>query len=226
MKRLITGLCFVMVSVIANLNAQEQGSILISGSLKYKISETLPEELSFLGNINAIDGYKNTQLVILPRIGFFINGNTAVGVGLGYSKNETEFKDGSEKETLTSPRLIIEPFIRHYKSLGEKANLFVDASVSYRSGTDKDRYTDSDYPEDNESSELENSEFGISISPGLTYKVADRVAIELTVGKLSYSKFESKPKGAPSDFAFKNTNYGLDLDLKHVMVGIELYLSR
>lgn len=219
---------FIFISLIWSatiVKAQEQGNILLSGSFKYKVSETLPEEFSLLGSI-VRDGYKNTQIAILPRIGYFINGTTAVGLGLGYSLNKIEVKDDTEKETITSPRLIIEPFIRQYKALGEKASVFFDVSVSYQSGTDKDKYTDSDFPEDNFTSEIENTGFGLAVSPGFTYKIADRIAFEISIGKLSYSKFESKPKGAPSDFAIKSSNYGLDLDLKHVMLGIECYLSR
>lgn len=46
------------------------------------------------------------------------------------------------------------------------------------------------------------------------------------MGRVYYSKSEVKPKGAPSSLAIKNKNYGLNLDLKHVELGIELYLSR
>jgi hypothetical protein len=226
MRRLMGFLFISVVFSVTNLKAQEQGNILLSGSFKYKVSETLPEELSFFGGSFATDGYKNTQIAVLPRVGYFINGTTAVGLGLGYSLNKIEFKDDTEKETITSPRLIIEPFVRQYKALGEKAKVFFDVSVSYQSGTDKDKYTDSDYPEDNFTSEIENTGFGLAVSPGFTYKIADRIAFEISIGRLSYSKFESKPKGAPSDFAIKSSNYGLELDLKHVMLGVECYLSR
>lgn len=219
---------FIFISLIWSatiVKAQEQGNILLSGSFKYKVSETLPEEFSLIGSI-AANGYKNTQFAVLPRIGYFINENTAIGLGLGYSRNKIEFTSDTEKGTFTSPRLIIEPFVRQYKSLGEKAKLFFDVTVSYQTGTDKDKYTDSDFPEDNSTSEIENTGFGLAVVPGFAYKIADRIALEISIGKLSYSKLESKPKGAPSDFAIKSSSYGLDLDLKHVMLGIECYLSR
>ncbi|MCK6543075.1 hypothetical protein L6Q79_10375 [bacterium] len=64
------------------------------------------------------------------------------------------------------------------------------------------------------------------MSPGIAYKLTNKVALELTMGRVYYSKSEVKPKGAPSSLAIKNKNYGLNLDLKHVELGIELYLSR
>lgn len=222
--KLIYGLFFLITLCFVHLNAQEQGNILLSGSFKYKVSDGLPEELSFFGAL--VEGYKNTQFTVLPRAGFFINSNTAVGFGFGYSQNKTEITSDSEKETFTSPRLFIEPFIRHYKTIGDKACFFIDAAVLYQSGTDKMEYKDTDFPEDNITNEIENSGFGISISPGFTYKITKQIAFEISVGKLSYSKTESKPKGAPSSVAVKNTSYGLDLDLKHVMLGVELYLSK
>lgn len=225
MSRLLGVLFISAFFSFTNLNAQERGNILLSGSFKYKVSETLPEEFSLLGSI-ATSGYENTQFAVLPRVGYFINENTAIGLGLGYSRNKIELTFDTEKETVISPRLIIEPFVRQYKSLGEKTKLFFDVSVSYETGTDKDKYTDSDFPEDNSTSEIENTGFGLAVAPGFAYKIADRIALEISIGKLSYSKLESKPKGAPSDFAIKSSSYGLDLDLKHVMLGVEFYLSR
>lgn len=220
----ITMLTYLLAT--ANLHAQfSKGTFLLSGSASYKKSESLPEETTALfGTPTYVEDLTFTTITLLPRIGYFVNSNTAVGLGIGYKNTSIEEKEDSGKETIEFPRLIIEPYIRFYKPLTEHAFFFFDGAIHFENGTDVHKYADSGFPIDND--KVEVSQWGLIARPGFTYKFTDRLALELSIGKIEYSSLDAKPKGAPSSASITNTNFEIDFSLKNVSLGIEWYLSK
>lgn len=219
---------FLINMAFGMLAAQaDKGTYVLSGTVTYRQSESIPEELSSLiGGSTYTSNFKQKTINFLPRIGYFVNTTTAVGIGIGYQSTIYTQTWGTEKETIKFPRLVIEPYVRFYKPLSDDAFFFIDGAVHFKKGTDTDKYTDSDYPEDNEKSEIEVSDWGILMRPGFVYKFAKRFAMEISIGKLEYSSIDAKPKGAPSSASINNTNFIADFSLKNVTLGIEWYLSK
>ncbi|NUM79303.1 hypothetical protein HUU42_00755 [bacterium] len=228
MKTFISITILTCLLATTNLYAQfSKGTFLVSGSASYKQSESVPEAAAVLfGTPIYTEGLKFTTFTILPRVGYFVNSKTAIGLGLGYKQTSFEEKDDSEKLKIEFPRLVIEPYVRFYRPLTEHAFFFFDGAIHFETGTNVNKYTDADFPEDNEKIEVEISQWGLIARPGFTYKFTDRLALELSIGKVEYSSLDAKPKGAPSSASITNTNFEIDFSLKNVSLGIEWYLSK
>lgn len=216
---------FMYVGVTSVFSQEEeehtkQKMAFISGSFSYQSSTNANEELTIF-----LEDAKIKTFSVLPKLGLFINTNTAIGAGVGYTYEKLEASDYDGELTSTTPLFSIEPFMRSYRPLTDDASIFVDASAFYRFGTQTFDYYD-EYDEDNYSEKTEKTSYGVAISPGITYHLTENIAMELVVGKLHYTKSKSKPKGAPDDFTFKSSSYGLKLDLDHATLGVVIYLTR
>jgi|SRR5690606_15653092 len=191
MKKLvcITALAFLGFS---NANAQDSndttggfanGDIFFSGTANYTSSKT--------------DELKEETFTFIPRVGFFVADNIAIGAQVGYGFSKEKF-DGDEVGN--DQVLLVGAFARYYNKPANQFSLFGQLSVDYLSSEDK--ITDA-----------KATGFDVTIAPGVSYFVSDNFALEATVGLLSYNSV--KPDGGESTNTFST-----GLDFSNVSFGL------
>lgn len=193
------------VALFGLSNAQiAKGTTYLSGTLNFAASED--------NNTNT----KESNLTLVPTVGYFVGTNVAVGVGVGYASNVTKI-DGALTDTKnTISAVVVEPFVRKYWTLGEKFYIFGQLSVPMAFGENKNEATALGIT--NYNKETFNS-FGVSVKPGLDYFVNKNWTLEATIGDFGYSNF--KYENAKSV-----DNYNFGLDLASVGIGVKYVFAK
>src|SRR5205085_10948754 len=101
----------------------------------------------------------------------------------------------------------IGPFVRKYFSLNDKFYFHLDLGYGH---TQQKDYSESSLGE--QGPVTKSSSNVISITPGASYFISDRVAIQAMLGKLSYGKFTSggnvKSTGFDANFSISSISLG------------------
>lgn len=126
------------------------------------------------GGSDGSASYNTFGINLLPRGGYFVMDNLAVGVDLLVSLSSEKSKSSDYKYSETT--LAIGPFGRYYFPM-EKINPFVEANVGF--GTWKQKYSNGSSTEDKENLML----FGVGAGAGKS--LGDNVMIEALVGYAS-----------------------------------------
>jgi len=130
------------------------------------------------GSEPAEDYYKCTVWNLLPREGYFIIDNLAVGLEFlvsGYSEKHADGYDTWKESTFGAG-----PFVRYYYPLDR---LYPFAEVEVLLGTEKESYNDNDY---------KYSLFMIGTYLGVSVPLGERVAFDIKTG---YAHVTSSHKG-------------------------------
>ena len=139
------------------------------------------------------DGDKSTDLTntigFSPSYRLDINEKWAFGLNLGlsFSKNEgetthleyTEYDHDSKKQSYT-----ISPFLRRYWVSSEKFRFFSNLLAFYT--YDKSESNSESRHQYYSKSYSENNSVGLSLIPGIEYKLNDRFSLQSTIGSLCY----------------------------------------
>lgn len=189
-------------------NAQiAKGTVYLSGSVGYS------QEEKFNGN------NKEEEFNVLPRAGYFVANNFAVGVGVGYqtskstdintvtSGNVTTVTTAVEKK----PAFVVEPFARKYWTLSDKLYFFGQLAVPMKFGKEEAEVSavstnGNTTVTSSVSTEAKYTAVGVTVKPGLDYFLNKNWTIEATIGEFGYNNF--KPKDGE---AVNNYNFGLNL---------------
>lgn len=147
---------------------------------------------------------KLTELEILPSFGYFAKDDWMAGLALGYSQT----KNGSSKTS--GP--IVNPFGRYYVH-ADNENLFFYFQLSYSLFTGKTKSEVNNV-------EISSGKWDISIAPGLTYFLSDKIAIDLSFRGIAYGVTD--PNKDIDDDETKVTQIGLN-SLKPYSLGFRWY---
>ncbi|AYZ12286.1 porin family protein [Chryseobacterium arthrosphaerae] len=225
-KLLLTG----AIALFGLSNAQiAKGTTYLSGSVGYSREES------------DIKDYKQENFNVLPRIGYFVNTNLAIGLGLGYETEKTT-TETSDSHTLTNKlnkkhAFVVEPFVRKYWTLSDKLYIFGQLAVPMRFGKTKDRtsyarisgytYTTS------ETIESKYTEIGVTVKPGLDYFLNKNWTIEVTIGEFGYNNFKRDDSDRivhAGNFKQKDgytkSNYNFGLNLASVTFGVKYVFAK
>lgn len=123
------------------------------------------------------DGKNNeteTNFEIRPEIGYSLNENWDIAVGLGFSSwtNLLGIKDNNTTE------FTISPYARYTFAKSGIASFFVDGGISY--GSYKEKHADA------------QSTFEIAIRPGIKVALSDKVALVSHIGSFGYKSIEDE----------------------------------
>ncbi|MDC0584419.1 hypothetical protein OAO55_01680 [Bacteroidales bacterium] len=142
---------------------------------------------------------------VIPYIGYTISESEIIGLGIGYkrycSKQETlGFVTGTSviagnsiSENLSN-ELIITPYYRKYISVGEKLSFYFDGNGNVGFGKIKNvnNYKDlrsvnpNNYIENKREVEGDSFSIGIDLSAGISYKLTEKLMVELRLAGLWY----------------------------------------
>jgi hypothetical protein len=187
---MMTGLGFAVA-----VNAQtDKGNMMLGGNAAYDYSEVVD-----------VDG-DTQKYAIVPQVGFFVQDNFALGLGVGYSgstaKNAVDIKS-------TVGEFAVSPFARLYKGEGP-VKFFGQLSVPMGWGTSK--------VDGNKTGTTER--YGAAVSPGIAYFPTEKLAIELSVKGLYYEHTATMPEVGPSA---KVNEFGLNVNSLLPTVGVNFF---
>lgn len=140
MKKVILSLAVCAMAAAAN--AQTAGSILLYGNVGYT-SQKDERTQSFGGGPSVTSTDKESSFFINPGIGYCITNNLAVGLNVNFTSDKNESPSGTNTQTIKSNSLLVGPFVRYTKMLGEHFFIYGQLQVGYLHGSEKTETTGS-----------------------------------------------------------------------------------
>ncbi|MBC5992333.1 outer membrane beta-barrel protein [Pontibacter cellulosilyticus] len=221
---LLTQFCFAQL---------QKGTWTTTGTIGYSQSNDKKDALND-SQIKFERDYKSLQL--LPSVGYFINDNVEVGLTGGYKNSEMFVKSTSvrltEASTYGTESYSAGVYTRLYKFLSNNFALYGQANVNYIS-------SDVSYLFEGENAfnkymyanNVALRNVSVSISPGVSFFVHDRISLNAIYGALSYDKYNNDHKKEEMFFGqnkiseYSTSNYDLRLDLssQSFNLGVSLY---
>ncbi len=184
MKTVLTIFALVFISSLtqaqeADFNAKTKGSYFANGSASiYSTTNKVGDDSS---NSFSID--------FMPRAGYFISDNLAVGLGLVVSSNKETRDDLFGEQEITTTGFGITPLARYYF----ENNLFAEAAIGI--GFTKTSFGGDTLP--GLDSDMKSNSFGFRIGAGYALFLGDHIAVEPSI---NYSWEDINPEDAPSDY--------------------------
>ena len=191
---------------------------------------------------------KVSSFKVVPTVGYFVDTNFAIGLGIGYVNNKTTLEN-TESNTIgniTTSKVskgedinnafVIEPFARKYWTLSDKLYFFGQLSVpmAFGSGKTEDSSTTTTTVSSStgtpatttntisqNADKAKSTSIGVAIKPGLDYFLNKNWTIEATIGEFGYNTSKFDTDGAKSVDNFK---FGLDLSA--VTIGVKYVFSK
>lgn len=186
----------VAVLAVAGLTASaqtEKGKILVGGSIGLGTEKS------------DVDGAESTvNFEIVPKVGYFVSNNIAVGLGLGYEYNK--FSDDSKEDQVT-----VAPFGRYYKNLSDQFKFFGELSVPIGFGSAKD--------EDGEK-EWESTSFGVAVAPGFAFYPTKKIGIELAFSGINFESRKVEDGDGDKIDAASGTSFGIGANFFAPRLGV------
>ena len=183
MKKTTIIICICLFVIQLNLKSQtSQGKILLGVSSTLSIAGTGSNLMSIgyssVSHKSDASGYiepkqtKNTSINFLPKLGYFVINNLALGLDLSIAYSGSQ-KDGSDIES-SNTILSAGPFLRYYVPTS-KCYPFLELGGAYGSVTSK--YDSGSYTDERTSSLL-----SVGGGAGVAFPLGDKVMFDLMLG--------------------------------------------
>lgn len=193
------------VALFGLSNAQiAKGTTYLSGSVGYSQVETNN------GNL------KTENFNVLPTVGYFVNTNLAIGLGVGYQTEKTTTTTTLSETVTKKPAFVVAPFVRKYWTLSEKLYIFGQLAVPMQFGKTENEIT---IGNTTTSTEAKYTQIGVTVKPGLDYFLNKNWSIEATIGEFGYNNYKPKDGDATN-------NYNFGLNLSSVTFGVKYVFAK
>jgi hypothetical protein len=191
----------VLTMIAGTVNAQ----MFVSGSIN--LSTSMPKTTT--GSVTT-DGWRNTYFRIAPAVGYFLNDKLAVGAGVSYSLQKQKQNDVANLTSMFG----ITPFVRYYAvSLGD-VNIFAQGNVGIEFGANKTKN------DGNTTDGPKYLNFGVSVTPAISYSLGEKLAVEAFLGSVYYSFNREKREIGGTTTTIKTNGLGLNFDMTSVSLGV------
>ena len=209
------------VALFGLSNAQiAKGTTYLSGQVNYSQKE-----------YNNAKDQRDENFKILPTVGYFVNTNLAVGLGLGYQNANTKTTEDKAGNTVlktkdTESAFVVAPFVRKYWTLSDKLYIFGQLEVPMAFGQTKyeetaTTTTGAGTSVVSSSDKYNKTSIGVNIKPGLDYFLNKIWTIEATIGEFGYNTSKVDVDGAK-----RVNNYDFGLNLKAVTFGVKYVFAK
>ncbi|CAH0177892.1 outer membrane beta-barrel protein [Chryseobacterium sp. WG14] len=207
------------VALFGLSNAQiAKGTAYLSGQVGYSQNENNNTDTK-------VESYK-----VLPTVGYFVDTNLAVGLGLGYQNDNTKTVSTigattvDAKETVSG--FVVAPFVRKYWTVGEKLYIFGQLEVPMVFGQNKDEATSTTTvggttTSSSTSTKNNFTSIGVNVKPGLDYFLNKNWSIEATIGEFGYNTSKVDVDGAK-----RVNDYKFGLNLSSVTFGVKYVFAK
>ncbi|WP_299521603.1 outer membrane beta-barrel protein [Winogradskyella sp.] len=190
----------------------EKGSFIFEGDFSVN---TQNNELSLEGSQDSDSEQFNFSLA--PKIGYAIDDNLILGLGLGYGYSKFESTPFSNQlnatNESTSNSFSFFPYVKKFFPVGKKLAFhaqgevrFTFGNTSFENGDDIERDTDS------------NAIF-IGFRPGFNYEITNNILIHANFGSLGYTRFKNEGE---NDFEQESESFRFDLGTSTLQFGFAL----
>ncbi|GAB3827101.1 outer membrane protein [Hymenobacter jeollabukensis] len=176
---------------------------------------------------------QSTEVPLQLTGGYFVAENLMVGLQAGYTQRwekaptyATSFTGNTvsklhDNET-TSHTFSVGPAARYYRFFGPQLALYGQLGAGYQRQHAERLESNNSYQPPVQ--KAEGSGYYAGLAPGLAYFPIPRLALELNLRGLSYSRLELESKDTRSKTTYRNFDAGLRL--RDLRVGLSLYLGR
>lgn len=216
------------VAAFSFANAQ----FFVGGSLGFSSESGNKKETwtsTYLGTTTTTTSEEKTpsysEFSFSPKVGYYLNDKLAVGIELGfttYSETEYLYDDDAEIHPGSGPNKAeqteynykstenlfgVAPFVRYHFAQWNNFSLFGELSVGLAFGSSKEVATINGKEEEMEGPSLFG--FGVSIVPGISYKINDHIQLEATLDVFGLNYIYSK---STQNQEYNYSNYNATLE--------------
>ena len=193
-----------------------KGTKYFGGMLGFNISTEKHEDAS-----SSSDGPKTTDIDIIPGAGIAISDKFSVGLDIGYWSSstktiETDFNGNDVDLTDKIGQFVVGPKFGYYKQVTDRLYCAPYAYLGFGFGNSSQEFLSGD---EVIKSEDKISSFEIGATFGLKYFVANKWALTFNWGNVYYNNTTQTDK-EDSNHKWKNSDFGIDVDLTSVGVGV------
>ncbi|OEY71500.1 outer membrane beta-barrel protein [Salegentibacter salarius] len=153
-------------------------------------------------------------LNLRPNVGYAIGENLMLGVGLGYSYNETTTDDSVNNRDQTANGVGVFPFIRKYFNINNRFALDLTGELGYEHSWGTNYTVGEGY-------ESTANRFEASIRPGISYFVSDHIALNAQLGGIFYQHTSRKVNG---ELDTRYNSLVASLQMEQFYFGINFFL--
>lgn len=179
MKKILLTLALAAFAFTANAQFVIGGNIGFSHDADYDDNYTA-----------AYRSQANTDITILPKVGYQLNDDMQIGAQLGWNYNYTRNYMGAKDSYTSTPRnsIMINPYFRYNLLKWKKFNVFCEAAISFELGLESKTHT---FVNGSEvaGSPAKNGDnytsFGIGVVPGLNYAFSNSFSMDIYVNLAS-----------------------------------------
>ncbi len=132
MIRLCAMIFSLLTFQLASAQLTTSGNFVIGSSFGFSSASSNIIQEAMSGTDEG-EGPSSLQLSISPKIGYFIQDEFAVGIGLDYTLSEVREPNEDRR---TDSDLLFGPFARYYLPVGEDAAIFLEANFGFGNSTD------------------------------------------------------------------------------------------
>ncbi|PKF75898.1 outer membrane beta-barrel protein [Chryseobacterium sp. PMSZPI] len=207
------------VALFGLSNAQiAKGTTYLSGQVGYSQKENN-------NNDTKVESYK-----VLPTVGYFVDTNLAVGLGVGYKNDNTKTVKTVGSTTIDSKEtvsgFVVAPFVRKYWTIADKLYVFGQLEVPMVFGQNKDEATATttaggSTATTSTSTKNNFTSIGVNVKPGLDYFLSKNWSIEATIGEFGYNTSKVNVDGAK-----RVNDYKFGLNLSSVTFGVKYVFAK
>jgi opacity protein-like surface antigen len=150
-----------------------------------------------------------------PRVGYAINNNLIIGLGLGYEYQDVKtYYSGIDNYDSNHNTLAVFPYIKKYFNINEKFYFHLQGEfrVSKTWIDNKSSITT------NSTNQTSNSLFA-GIRPGITYFLTKKFALETSIGALGYSTGKNETDNGEGKFS----SFDLNFNSNNLVFGLSYY---
>lgn len=203
----ISLLVFVSLFLVQVSEAQD---LFVSGSLNLT---TESSEVTSGGTTN--EGPTTTTFRLSPKVGYYLNEDFAIGAGIGFSSNKTT-TPGNPETVDKSGFFYLNPFARYY--LLREGNFAVLGEGGLNFGFGSSETTSGGTTNEGPS----ESFFQIYAAPMIEYSLTDMVALEASVGILTFETEKTEQDFGGTTQTSKDNEFGLRLFPNSVNFGVRV----
>lgn len=208
MKKKIFAIAAFMLTISTMLSAQ----VFVSGA--FNLSTSNSKET--MGSVS-VDGDKTFEFDFMPKVGYFMSDDFAIGLGFGLGTSKTtspkEITYSGEEEITKQNTWAIAPFARYYFARTGELSFFGEATFGFGGG--KSEYSVGGVTEDGPKISM----IGFGIAPAISYNLSERFAIEASFGSLGYSSYTTEETEGEEIYKYTVSGIDLSLDLTSLYFG-------
>ena len=144
-----------------------------------------------LAHENVKDSSKETNFVISPEVGYKLNDNWDIALGLGFEFGNYDPEGGTQIKTT---KIAVNPYARYTFAKSGIASFFVDGGFNVAHV--KDDYKNA--------GKIEATTWGIGVQPGVAIALSSKASLVGKIGYLGYqnTSYKDDAKAKISDFGF------------------------